>query len=302
MRLENVVSYFDGISCGQVALNKANIEVGNYFAYEIDKHAIKVTQKNHPNTKQMGSVVDADLSIIPKGDTLLIGGSPCQGFSQAGNKLNFEDPRSKLFFEFVKAKNQLKPKFFLYENVIPKSKDVIKIISEQLGVEPVLLNSRTKSCQDRKRLYWANFKIEEPADEGILLKDVVGFESEIPKKEETINEITKWTRRIFEVSISKTGRIRPHRLDYKKSGISEIGTLSNPNDKCVTITASHAPRTYKTPFEIYELNREECEQAQNLPIGYTNEISDRQAKKAIGNGWTVNIIAHIFEGLSKLTE
>ena len=289
----NVLSLFDGISCGQVALSEAGINVDNYFASEIDKQAIKITQANYPDTIQIGDVMKVNAKELPNID-LLIGGSPCQGFSQAGKKLNFEDPRSKLFFEYVRILDETKPKYFLYENVVPKSKEVIDIISNYLGVEPKPLNSNLKSCQDRKRLYWANFEIVEPKDEGILLKDIVGFESEIPTKEETLKEIANWTRRIFQVSISKTGRIRPHRLDAKKSGISEIGTLTNPNDKCVTITASHAPRTYKMPFEIYELNRNECEKAQTLPINYTAGASERQAKKAIGNGWTVALIADIF--------
>lgn len=229
---------------------------------------------------------------------LCIGGSPCQGFSQAGKKLNFDDPRSKLFFEFVRVLKETKPKYFLYENVVPKSKDVIDVISEYLGVQPKLLNSNLKSCQDRKRLYWANFEITTPEDDGILLKDIVGFSSEIPTKEETIADIKNWTSREFDVSISRRGRVRPHRLDPKKSGISEIGSLTNPNDKCTTITASHAPRTYKTPFEIYELNVNECEQVQGLPVGYTDCISERQAKKAIGNGWTVQMITHIFNQMA----
>jgi DNA (cytosine-5)-methyltransferase 3A len=293
----NVLSLFDGISCGQVALERAGIKVNNYFASEIDKHAIKVTQSNYPNTKQIGDVTKVNGEDLPKID-LLMGGSPCQGFSQAGKKLNFDDPRSKLFFEYVRILKETKPKYFLYENVVPKSKFVIDIISEYLGVQPKLLNSNLKSCQDRKRLYWANFEIATPEDEGILLKDIVGFTSEIPMKEETIADIKKWTRRKFGVSISKRGRVRPHRLDPKKSGISEIGSLTNPNDKCTTITASHAPRTYKTPFEIYELNVNECEQVQGLPIGYTDYISERQAKKAIGNGWTVQIITHIFNQMA----
>lgn len=295
----NILSLFDGISCGQVALKKCGIEITNYFASEIDKHAIKVTQSNHPNTKQIGDVTKVKGVELPNID-LLIGGSPCQGFSQAGKKLNFEDPRSKLFFEYVRILEETKPKNFLYENVIPKNKEVVKIISDYLGCEPKLLNSRTKSCQDRKRLYWANFEISEPEEDGILLKDIVGFESIAPSIKDTIEEVTKWTKREFEVSISKTGRVRPHRLDPKKSGISEIGTLTNPDDKCTTITASHAPRTYKTPFEIYELNRNECEQVQTLPIGYTDVISDRQAKKALGNGWTVDLIAHIFNQMPRI--
>lgn len=289
----NVLSLFDGISCGQVALNRAGIKVNNYFASEIDKHAIKVTQSNYPNTKQIGDVTKVKGTDLPKID-LLIGGSPCQGFSQAGKKLNFDDPRSRLFFEYVRILKETKPKYFLYENVVPKNKGVIDIISEYLGVQPKPLNSNLKSCQDRKRLYWANFEITTPEDDGMLLKDIVGFTSKIPTKEETLADIKRWTKRNFNVSISKNGRVRPHRLDPKKSGISEIGTLTNPNDKCTTITASHAPRTYKHPFEIYELNRSECEQVQGLPIEYTRVISERQAKKAIGNGWTVQMITHIF--------
>ena len=292
----NVLSLFDGISCGQIALERAGIKYDKYFASEIDKHSIQVTQANYPNTIQIGDVTKVKGAELPKID-LLIGGSPCQGFSQAGKKLNFDDPRSKLFFEYVRILKETKPKYFLYENVVPKSKEVIEIISDYLGVQPKPLNSNLKSCQDRKRLYWANFEITTPENDGILLKDIVGFASEIPTKEETISDIKKWTRREFDVSISETGRVRPHRLDLKKSGISEVGSLTNPNDKCTTITASHAPRTYKTPFEIYELNVNECEQVQGLPINYTNCISERQAKKAIGNGWTVQIIKHIFKGL-----
>lgn len=293
----NVLSLFDGISCGQVALKSAGIKVNSYFASEIDKHAIKVTQSNYPNTKQVGDVTKVKGADLPKID-LLIGGSPCQGFSQAGKKLNFDDPRSRLFFEYVRILNETKPKYFLYENVVPKSKEVIDIISDYLGGQPKPLNSNLKSCQDRKRLYWANFEITTPEDDGILLKDIVRFTSKIPTKKETFTDIKRWTKREFDVSISKNGRVRPHRLDPKKSGISEIGTLTNPNDKCTTITASHAPRTYKTPFEIYELNRSECEQVQGLPIGYTDVISERQAKKAIGNGWTVQMITHIFKQMA----
>lgn len=291
-----VLSLFDGISCGQQALKELGVPIEKYFASEIDKHAIKVTQENHPDTIQLGNVTNVKGAGLPNID-LLIGGSPCQGFSQAGKKLNFEDPRSKLFFEYVRILKETTPKYFLYENVVPKSKEVIDIISEYLGVQPKPLNSNLKSCQDRKRLYWANFEITTPEDDGILLKDIVGFTSEIPTIEETIADIKNWTRRDFDVSISKSGRVRPHRLDPKKSGISEIGSLTNPNDKCTTITASHAPRTYKSPFEIYELSVNECEQVQGLPVGYTNCISERQAKKAIGNGWTVQIIKHIFNCL-----
>jgi len=296
-RFSSVLSLFDGMSCGQIALNKIGIKYDNYFASEIDKHAIKVTQTNYPKTIQLGDVTKVFAKDLPKID-LLIGGSPCQGFSFAGKGLNFEDPRSKLFFEFVRLKNETEPKYWMLENV--KMKDEHQnIISEILGVKPILINSELVSAQSRERLFWTNIPITEiPTDKGILLKHIVGFESEIPTKEQVYEEVRKYTKREFQISISKKGRIRPHRYDIKKSGISEIGTLTNPNDKTVTIIASHTPKTYKTnPFKIYEINRNECEQLQNVPIGYTDIVSERQAKKMLGNGWTIDVIAHIFGSL-----
>ena len=297
-KIRTVVSLFDGISCGQVALNKLHIKYDNYFASEIDKYTKTVTQDNFPNTIQIGDVTKIDGTKLHN-TWLLMGGSPCQGFSSAGKKLNFDDPRSKLFFEFVRLKNECNPKFFLYENVVPKDKSVINIISELLHCEPIMINSSLVSAQSRKRLYWTNIpNVTQPIEKGILLKDIVEFESTIPLHEDTINELQKFTKRKFNVTISKTGRIRPHQLDVKKSGISEIGTLTNPADKSVTIIASHTPKTYKSnPFRVYELSRNELEQLQTLPVNYTNSISFAQAKKAIGNGWNINTIAHILTNL-----
>ena len=166
------LSVFDGISCGQVALERAGIKVNNYFASEIDKHAIKVTQHNYPDTIQIGNVLDVKAADLPKID-LLIGGSPCQGFSFAGKQLNFDDPRSKLFFEYVRLLRECKPKYFLLENVKMK-KEYEQIITDHLGVEPIFINSALVSAQNRKRLYWTNIpNITQPEDKGILLKDVV---------------------------------------------------------------------------------------------------------------------------------
>lgn len=292
-----VLSLFDGMSCGQIALNRACISYDKYYASEIDKHAIKVTQHNYPNTIQLGDVTKVKGSDLPKVD-LLIGGSPCQGFSFAGKQLNFEDTRSKLFFEFVRLKKECNPKYFLLENV-PMKKEFEQVITEYLGVEPIKLNSNLFSAQDRKRVYWTNLPFNKvPDDCDICIKDIVGFESEIPCVEDVIDEVRKYTSRDFQISISKKGRIRPHRLDAKKSGISEVGTLVNPLDKCVTIIASHTPKTYKSnPFEIYELNRNECEAIQGVPKNYTLPVVERQAKKMLGNGWNVDTIAHIFGGL-----
>lgn len=292
-----VLSLFDGMSCGQIALNRAGISYGKYYASEIDKHAIKVTQQNYPDTIQLGSVTEIKSTDLPQID-LLIGGSPCQGFSFAGKQLNFDDPRSKLFFEFVRLKNETKPKYFLLENV-PMRKEYENVITEYLGVEPIRLNSNLFSAQDRKRVYWTNIPLNKlPDDCNIFIKDIVGFESEIPCEEAVIDEVRKYTSRDFQISISKKGRIRPHRFDAKKSGISEVGTLVNPSDKCVTIIASHTPKTYRSnPFEIYELNRNECEKIQGVPENYTALVSERQSKKMLGNGWNVDTIAHIFRGL-----
>jgi len=199
MKPLNVLSLFDGMSCGQIALNRAAIPIKNYFASENDKFAIKVTQANYPGTEQIGIVenVNAEMFKDVKID-LLIGGSPCQGFSYAGKKLNFNDPRSKLFFEYVRILKELiilNPDLkFLFENV-PSNKQTIKIISDFLGVQPVVLNSNLVSAQNRVRYYWTNLRtvkkelfgfpysdIPEPEDKKIFLKDIIQNNDEVDKK------------------------------------------------------------------------------------------------------------------------
>ena len=173
-----VLSLFDGISCGMVALEHVGIKVDEYYASEIDKHAIKVSEKNYPNIKRIGDVTKVKGEDLPKID-LLIGGSPCQGFSFAGRQLNFEDERSKLFFEYVRLLKETKPKYFLLENVKMK-KEYQDVISKYLGVEPIEINSALVSAQNRKRLYWTNIPdIQQPKDRGILLKDIVHENTEV---------------------------------------------------------------------------------------------------------------------------
>lgn len=190
----NVLSLFDGMSCGQIALNRLGISYDNYFASELDKWAIKVTQANFPNTIQLGDVMKVHVradgihtgddplmeehitSVIPN---LLIGGSPCQGFSFAGKQLNFEDPRSKLFFEYVRILNEIRKYnpnvLFLLENVKMK-KEYQDIISEHMGCEPIKINSALVSAQNRERLYWTNISVNSmPEDKGILLKDIIEY-------------------------------------------------------------------------------------------------------------------------------
>tara|TARA_R100000951_G_scaffold18882_4_gene15545 strand:+ start:1778 stop:2902 length:1125 start_codon:yes stop_codon:yes gene_type:complete len=168
----NVLSLFDGMSCTQIALQKLGITPTKYFASEIDQYAMKVTQTNFPDTVQLGDVTKVNADDLPEID-LLIGGSPCQGFSFAGKRLNFDDPRSKLFFEYVRLLKALKPKYFLLENVRMKQESQ-DVISEQLGVQPIVLNSNLVSAQNRHRLYWTNIPVDGlPEDRGIKLRDIL---------------------------------------------------------------------------------------------------------------------------------
>ena len=175
----NVLSLFDGMSCGQLALQRAGIKVDNYYACEIDKYAIQVTQKNFPNTIQLGDVTTANY-YFDKGIDLLMGGSPCQGFSFAGGQLAFDDPRSKLFFEFVRIKEELQPKYFLLENVKMKQ-EFQDVITKYMGVEPIEINSSLFSAQNRRRLYWTNIPVDmDIKDKGLVLKDILQTDHDEP--------------------------------------------------------------------------------------------------------------------------
>jgi DNA (cytosine-5)-methyltransferase 3A len=168
----NVLSLFDGMSCGRIALERLGIPIDNYYASEIDKYAIQVSQANYPDIIQVGDVTELDTSTLPKID-LIMGGSPCQGFSFAGKQLAFDDPRSALFFEFVRCVEELKPKYFLLENVRMK-KEYLDVISEYMGVEPIMINSALVSAQNRVRYYWTNIPgIEQPEQRGIILRDIL---------------------------------------------------------------------------------------------------------------------------------
>jgi site-specific DNA-cytosine methylase len=273
----NVLSLFDGMSCGRIALERAGVKVDNYYASEIDKYAITVAQKNYPDTIQLGSVLDVKSANLPKID-LLIGGSPCQGFSFAGKQLNFDDPRSKLFFEFVRLKEELNPKYFLLENVKMK-KESQDVISAYLGVEPVEINSALVSAQNRKRLYWTNIPFDMPEDKGILLKDVL------------INDTEKLM-------------LSPKAIEYMdrlRNGKPRWEYHTNPLDgKAACLTAN----MFKgVPYGVIkELVRKlhpiECERLQTVPDNYTEGVSDTQRYKMLGNGWTVDAVRHIFKNIT----
>ena len=303
----NVLSVFDGLSCGQIALNRVGIKYDKYFASEVDKHAIKVTQHNYPNTIQLGDVTKVKGSDLPKID-LLFGGSPCQGFSFAGKQLNFEDPRSKLFFEFVRLKNELQPKYFLLENVVMKQ-EFQDIITEYLGVEPIKINSNLVSAQTRERLYWTNIpNINQPEDLGITLNDIledIGVNGEVFDRTK-LNKATILGRRLNE---------QGKRDDYNKSiPISqclEVRASNRDKSNCITTVAKDNVLTTmpigrhvdafkkKLPFRYYTI-KEYC-RLQTIPDDYFDGVaSENQIRKMIGNGWTVDVIAHIFKKIKEL--
>ena len=287
----NVLSLFDGMSCGQIALNKLGIKVDNYFASEIDTYAIKVTQKNYPNTKQIGNVVDVKGAELPKID-LMYGGSPCQGFSFSGKGLNFEDERSKLFFEFVRLLKETKPKYFLLENVKMK-KESQDIISSYLGCEPIMINSSLFSGQNRPRYYWTNIaNIEQPIDRGISLVDVM-------ENDGTYLGVEPFKKCVRDNVMRQLDLIR-----NSKKPIQALECTSGWQDNKVGIYKSPCLRAgngfvlgMNRNSYIRRLKVNEFEELQNVPFNYTQGVSDTQRKKMLGNGWTVDVIAHIFKGL-----
>ena len=267
-----VLSLFDGISCGQLALQRCGIPVDTYFASEIDENAKVVTQQHFPNTIQLGDVTNIRGADLPTID-LLMGGSPCQGFSFAGKQLNFNDPRSKLFFEFVRILQETTPRWFLLENVKMR-RQYRDVITDHLGVHPIEIDSAMFSKQTRKRLYWTNIPIGEitPTSEnfdGLLYRLGHGY---IP---EEIRFFRKYPTLVAQSPGTKYRIV----VDADKAQNADKVTLRR--DTQVTRVASP----------------EECEEFQTLPIGYTNILPKTQRYKVIGNGWTVNVISHIFKGL-----
>ena len=308
----NIVGLFDGISTGRYCLDKAGIQVDNYFSSEIDSNAIKISEKNYPDIIRLGDVPKVKAEDLPKID-LLIGGSPCQGFSRAGKCLNFDDPRSKLFFEYVRILNEIREynpdvKFFL-ENVKMKTERA-RVISDTLGVEPIEVNSKILSPQNRLRMYWTNipvseFDITDPPlssiledvdTTGFIEKDGILFDPTISEASRNLVTVVDGEIRVSQ-SVKKgyivandgdgislafpTSKTRRGRVVSKKSSCldcaCDIAVLHNGAIRRFTIT--------------------EMERLQTLPDGYTEGVSDSARKSAIGNGWTTDVIAHFFKGL-----
>ena len=317
----NVLSLFDGMSCGQLALQRADIPVENYFASEIDKYAIQVTQKNFPYTIQLGDITEIDekqIELLNKvGIDLVIGGSPCQGFSFAGKQLNFEDPRSKLFFEFSRILKAIKPKYFLLENVRMK-KESQDIISKYLRVEPRVFNSNKVSAQNRHRLYWFNWEVGELEDKGIVLADII---------EEGVTDREK--SHCLDANYFKGGNLKSYFKRHRRQLIFNKFLPNTLPNKSATRDGKAYALTYSYPgavawnsierkqrtmipfcrsdeednpnvvegYHYRKLTPIECERLQTVPDNYTGGVSNTQRYKMLGNGMTVDVIAHILKGI-----
>lgn len=312
----NVLSLFDGISCGQLALNKANVPYAQYFASEIDTNAIKVTQRTYPNTIQLGSVLNVHASDLPQID-LLIGGSPCQGFSFSGKQLNFNDPRSALFFEYVRILNECKPKYFLLENVVMK-KEYEQVITDYLNVKPIMINSALVSAQTRKRLYWTNIpNVSQPDDKHITWKDVREHD-DIANTYTCVNQTKKTTilklsndqavasmRGRFLVNGKrvdgkmKTAGLTKQYIEFRYDGKSNCLTTVQKDNVVVPHTLTE--RILADDFYYRYMSPVECERLQTVPDNYTDCVSKTNRIKHLGNGWTVDVIAHIFKNLTQGT-
>ena len=330
MKPINVYSFFDGISCGQLALKKAGVKVNTYHASEICKWAIKVTKKNFPSTLQMGDITkleDWRLKLIRDeiGIDLVIGGSPCQDLSFAGKGKGLQKgTRSSLFFEFVKCLKILSPKYFLLENV-RMSKTNQDIISDLLGVEPMVINSNKLSPQSRHRLYWFNWDVKQPEDKGLILSDILQPPEEVDKKylagakllanyqggnqlnssyksqANTIHNINKPGPTIsagthgYASGYVKAGAFRGR---YNKDGTTSQQLEIRKDNKSNALTSVQKDNVVVSDNSIRKLTPIEYARLQTVPDNYCDGVSDTQKYKQLGNGMTVDVIAHILKGIT----
>lgn len=285
----NVLSLFDGLSCGQIALNKAGIPYENYFASEIEKDAMKVTQFQFPKTKQLGDVCKVKSSDLPQID-LLMGGSPCQSFSYAVSTNTGFDGKSKLFFEYVRLLKECKPKYFLLENVVMK-KEWEDVITAHLGVSPIAINSELFSAQSRPRLYWTNIPL------GKLLEGNKSVLDDVLERD--VND-----KYFYKESFDFHGYEKVVCATLHVNGHDILKRVNSPFHKCQTLTAVCGGNQQKKTVDgwlgelrVRKLTPLEYERLQTIPENYTSIISDGARYKAIGNGWTVDVIAWILSGI-----
>ena len=290
-----VLSLFDGISCGMVALERAGIQVERYVAYEIEPNAIKISKKNYPQIEHCGDVTASDFTQY-EGFDLLIGGSPCQDLSNykhyRGDAKGLEGEKSNLFYHFVRELKECKPKYFLLENVASMEQKWADVISEELGVKPIMINSQLVCAAERKRLYWTNIpEVTQPEDKGIVLKDIVVPAEQVPQK--------YW----YDKPFTYNGDDKKVQCTLHINGHRNMKEVYNLNGKCNTILCDGDGGNRQK--KIYQNGRcrklmpLEYERLQTLPDNYTEGVADSRRYTAIGNGWTVDVIAHILSGISK---
>lgn len=301
MKKFNVLSLFDGISCGRVALERAGLEVGNYYASEIDEYAIKVTQKNFPTTIQLGDITkitNSDLDELGEID-IIIGGSPCQDLSNYkyynGEVTGLDGEKSGLFYDYVRILKYIKPKYFLLENVASMDNQWKDSISEIMGVQPIMINSSLVCAAERKRLYWTNIpNVTQPKDLHIYIDDIIQNDIEhkyLPKTrlDYTNYDKTKVDKTIFKNTPTQIGNSR------------KFGNAVRSNGKAYTLRRVNPNGIIDENFNIRQFTPIEAERLQTLPDNYTliEGITNKQRYEAIGNGWTVDVIAHIFSHINK---
>jgi len=312
----NVLSLFDGMSCGRLALERAGIEVDKYYSSEIDKHAIKVADKNYPQDipNRLGDVFGINNNKLKNID-LVIGGSPCTYWSVARHKNKEVDNTGigyKMFLEFSKAVKMYNPEHFLYENNFGIHKDIQHEISKELGVSPIMINSSLVTAQNRKRLYWTNIPFDMPNDRGIILKDILENDTDPKLFLQKEYEIIKKQPSNKKTSLEFIGGIisKDKWLDggnYSRN-FSQGNRVYGKNKKSVCITASGGGLGGKSGLyyigedsgdvicsKIRRLSPIECERLQTVPDNYTEGVSDTQRYKMLGNGWTIDIISHILK-------
>jgi len=270
-----VLSLFDGISCGMVALDRVGINVDRYLAYEIDEDAIKISKKNYPQIEHCGDVFKA----IYKEDEfdLLIGGSPCTYWSIArgGRETNCSGLGWDLFSQYVRALKEAKPKYFLYENNFSMSKEIKEEITNTLCVEPIMINSNLVSAQNRKRYYWTNIpNVELPEDRGLLLSNILSGNRDW-------RSVGNWAYKVW----------------GDKRKIDTLYKLDSPKSNTLTTSKSHSRNYYvNSDRTMYtNLNILEWERLQTLPDNYTIGVNQCARYKCVGNGWTVDVICHILK-------
>lgn len=300
----NILSLFDGISCGHVALDRAGIKVDNYYASEISADAIAITQYNYPNTIQLGDITkitEEQLDSLGHID-MIIGGSPCQdlsGFKSVNNE-GLEGSKSCLFYHFVRILKHIQPKYFLLENVESMRDKWRDLITEILGVEPIMINSDKVSAQDRKRYYWCNFPVSQPEDEGIMLNDIIESSADI--------QDNYWYTREFKYN-GDNCKVQATLLG--KGLLDALRRCYNLNGKCCTLLCDgdggHRVKKVYQDGRCRKLTPLEYERLQTLPDNYTQygikngkvvTISNSKRYTAIGNSWTADVIAHLLKGIN----